>query len=85
MSAFLMHWITPLVTLIIAIVLQKVIASKAGGNSKFIIPILYLVIVIIFDILDITSLASTIIFIVLGEFFIILQGFKSDRAHDETD
>lgn len=46
MSPFLMHWIVPLVTLIIAILLQKVIASKASGKAKFIIPVLFFIIII---------------------------------------
>lgn len=85
MSAFLMHWIVPLVTLIIAIILQKIIASKASGNAKFIIPVLFFIIIIGYNLLGVTLLANTIISIVVGEFFIVLQGFKSDRTHDETD
>lgn len=85
MSAFLMHWIVPLVTLIIAIILQKIIASKASGNAKFIIPVLFFIITIGYNLLGITVLENTIISIVVGEFFIVLQGFKSDCTHDETD
>lgn len=80
-----MHWIIPLITLIIAILLQKVIASKANANAKFIIPVLFFIVMIVLNLSDITLLAHTIIFIVIGEFFIVLQGFKSDRTHDETN
>lgn len=85
MSPFLMHWIVPLVTLIIAILLQKVIASKASGKAKFIIPVLFFIIIIGYNLQGIILLAHTVIFIVVGEFFIVLQGFKSDKEHDETD
>ncbi|MHD0396690.1 hypothetical protein ACY2DA_02245 [Staphylococcus simulans] len=85
MSALWMHWIIPLITVIIAMVLQKVIASKANANTKFIIPVLFFIVLIVYYLLGITLLAHTIIFIVIGEFFIVLQGFKSDRTHDETN
>ncbi|MCD8915975.1 hypothetical protein K2V61_10500 [Staphylococcus simulans] len=84
MTENVMHWVIPILTLIIAVILQKLVASKLGGNWKFIVPVIYLIVMIGFYFTHLSSLSSTIILIVLGEFFIVSQGYKSDRSHDET-